>query len=272
MSHQQSLVGTVAFVTGGGRGLGLDIAHELASKGVHVFLTGRTRDTLEPAAASCRALGVKSIFAAVDVTDQAGMTEAVKQCESQLGPIDLLINNAGIGAHGPIADCDVDEWWRVMEVNVKGPLISCRAVLPGMLARGAGRIINMGSYQAFLPAPIVSSYATSKAALMRLTDSMAAEAIEHGVIVLALSPGFVRTDMGLNAEKVMKEQVAGFEGFPLEFTFEADAIAKLVCRVAAGEADVFHGRMLHVRDDLDELLAEADAILQEDRFAMVFNS
>ncbi|MEM8561208.1 MAG: SDR family oxidoreductase [Pseudomonadota bacterium] len=271
MSHQQSLADTVAFVTGGGRGLGLDIAHELASKGVHVFITGRTRETLEPAAGSCRAMGVKSAFAEVDVTDQAGMTEAVNQCESLLGPIDLLINNAGIGAHGPIADCDVDEWWRVMEVNVKGPLISCRAVLPGMLARGSGRIINMGSYQAFLPAPIVSSYATSKAALMRMTDSMAEEAVEHGVIVLALSPGFVRTDMGLHAEQVMKAMVPDFEGFPSEFTFESDAIAKLICRVAAGEADAFHGRMLHVRNDLDGLIAETDTILRENRFAMVFN-
>ena len=266
------LGGQVAFVTGGGRGLGRAITGALAQAGADVFITGRTPETLESAIAQIEATGANVGFAVGDVADQAAMAQAVARCEAELGPVDILVNNAGTGAGGPVATADIDEWWRVMEVNVKGPLILSRLVLPGMIERGAGHVVNLGSYQAINPAPMVSSYATSKAALLRLTDSVAAEVIGNGVVVIAVSPGFVRTDMGRTAEAVMRENIPGFTEMTPEYVFEPEAVAGLICRIARGDADVFHGRLLHVRDDLDALLSNKDAVLAENRFALVFNA
>lgn len=267
-----TLPGKVALVTGGARGLGRAIAAALAGAGCKVFLTGRSAEDLAQATDTLTATGAEVASAAADVTDTGAMADAVAACATALGPIDILVNNSGISADGPVASADIEEWWRVLEVNLKGPLIASRLVLPGMIARGRGHVINIGSYMANRAAPMVSAYATSKAALLRLTDSLAAEVQAEGVTVLALSPGFVPTDMGRAVEAGMKASVPGFDGFSDEAIFGPEAIAALVCRVAEGAADAFHGRMLHVKDDLDALIAAQDAILAEGRFVLTFKT
>ena len=265
------LEGKVALVTGGGRGLGRSMAEALGSAGAAVCITGRNQASLQASADQISSsTGATVLAVAGDVTDHAAMAAAVEACEVGPGPVDILIDNAGIGAGGPLAAANIDDWWRVFEVNLKGPLEMCRLVLSGMIARQRGRIINIGSYQGISAAPGVIPYATSKCALLRLTDSLAAEVIEQGVVVIALSPGFVRTDMGREAEAEMAANIPGFDGMDPDFVFEPKDIARLVVRVARGDADPFYGRLLHVRDDLDDLLSCADQIIQDDRFALRF--
>src|SRR6516164_7791947 len=135
-----------------------------------------------------------------DVTcrrEVAGMAAAV---EEALGPVDLLVNNAGrFGPVGPLAATDPDDWWQALEVNLRGPLYCTRAVLPGMLARGYGRIVNVSSGVGLTAIPMLSAYVVSKTALYRLSENLAAETREHGVTVFAIDPGLVRTAISESA-------------------------------------------------------------------------
>ena len=137
----------VALVTGGGRGIGASIARELTEAGMRVAVTARTREQAEAVAAEIGGLALTG-----DVSRNEDVEEWVERTESELGPIDLLAANAGIGSpEGPTWEVPVEDWWRVLEVNVLGVHLSCRAVIPGMLERGSGRIVITGSGSAYLP-------------------------------------------------------------------------------------------------------------------------
>src|SRR5262249_47406851 len=156
----------------------------------------RSADQLAQTVADITAAGGRSIAIPADVTDRSAIERAVARVERQLGPIDLLVNNAGVGGPiGPLAESDPDEWWRCVEVNLKGPLLCSRAVLPGMLARRRGRIVNIASGAGTHPIPNLSAYVTSKTSLIRLTENLAAETEPSGVRVFAVQPGTVRTAM-----------------------------------------------------------------------------
>ncbi len=266
-----ALKGEVAIVTGGGRGLGLSIARALAGRGATVCLTGRNPDDLETAAEQIQQSGGQVETAAGDVTDSGAMSAAVARFRDAVGPASILVNNAGIGLGGPVAQADVDAWWRVFEVNVKGPMLMSRLVLPDMLSAGRGCIINLGSYAAIGPGPNLSAYSASKAALLRLTDSLDAEVVDRGITVIAVSPGWVWTDMTREADAILREIDPDWEGIDPDYIFGPEAVSDLVCRVAAGDAQPFHGRLLHVKDDLDALLENADEILAADRFGLRLN-
>jgi NAD(P)-dependent dehydrogenase (short-subunit alcohol dehydrogenase family) len=263
--------GAVALVTGGGRGLGFEIAKTLAGDGATVCLTGRDPESLLTAATEIRSLGGHVELFAGDVTDSDAMASAVEHFRRTAGSVSILVNNAGIGIGGPVSEADPDAWWRVMEVNVKGPMLMSRLVLPEMLDRGHGHIINMGSYQAIAPAPMSSSYATSKAALLRFTDSLSAEVIDRGVIVTAVSPGWVVTDMTREVGQMMRSMNPDWEGVDPEYVFEAGAVCNLIREIVTGKTARLHGRLLHVKDDLGELLDHADEIIDRDGLAMRFN-
>src|SRR4029079_9248415 len=135
-----------------------------------------------------------AISVTVDVTDPGAVERMVREVEESLGSVDLLVNNAGsAGPIGPTWVTDPDDWWRCLEVNLRGPMLCSRAVLPGMIARGRGRIVNVASGAGTQAIPNLSAYGVSKTALIRLTEIVAAEVASSGIVLFAIEPGTVRT-------------------------------------------------------------------------------
>lgn len=225
------LSGQLALVTGGTRGVGKAIAEALDAAGAEVRVFSRS--------------------GGVDVTDR----EAVESAVAGLGAVDLLVNNAGtLDALGPIWEVDPEAWRRDLETSVLGTFHCSRAVLPGMIERGRGRIVNVSSGTATRPYPHGSGYAAAKAALLNFTETLAAEIAEHGLSAFAISPGFVWTAM----TEHMRDSAEGrrwFPGFGSPDPNEPERAGELVVRLATGEADALSGRFIHVRDDLDGLLS-----------------
>ncbi len=188
--NQKPLTGQVALVTGGGRGLGRAMAQALAEAGASVTITARSKEQLEQVAALLKNADHAFLALAGDVTNQDSVEEIVQRTEQEWGSIDILVNNAGaLTGLGYIWETDPQDWWHDMEVNVRGPYLYTRAVLPGMLARKRGRIINIVSRSAIMAAPAQSVYDVSKVALMRLTENIAVETKGAGISAFALNPG-----------------------------------------------------------------------------------
>jgi 3-oxoacyl-[acyl-carrier protein] reductase len=243
------LAGTVALVTGGGRGIGREIALELADAGARVAVAARTREQVEATAGEIGGLAV-----AADVAEQASVERMVAETERELGPVDLLVANAGIALWERTAwELEPSEWWHVLEVNVLGVYLSCRTVIPGMLERGRGRIVNVASGAAYLPGSTSTAYAASKAAVHRFSEILANQLRPHGVPVFSISPGLVRTEMTE-------------DNFPDDAPWTPPELApRLVRALASGRLDALSGRYLHAEhDDVDDLARRADEIVAED--------
>ncbi|WP_102273273.1 3-ketoacyl-ACP reductase [Cytobacillus massiliigabonensis] len=214
----QSLKGKVAIVTGAGRGIGRAIATALAKEGVNVGLLARTEDALKEAAAEFEGLGVKAAYAAVDVSSMDQVEEAVKQLTSKLGTADILVNNAGTGQFASLLDMDPEEWKRTIDVNLMGPYYVTRAVLPQLIEKNGGDIINISSTNGLNGAATSSAYSASKFGLIGLTESLAQEVRRNNIRVTALAPSTVATELAVqsnlingNEEKYMQpEDIAEF--------------------------------------------------------------
>jgi 3-oxoacyl-[acyl-carrier protein] reductase len=243
----KELQGQVALVTGGGRGIGADIARELADAGARVAVSARTREQVDDVAQE-----IDGIAIAGDVSNRGDVERMIQETESRLGPIDLLAANAGIANQdGATWELDPADWWRVLEVNVLGVHLCCRAVIPGMLERGRGRIVITGSGAAYLPGQRHTAYPTSKAAVVRYAETLNGE-LEGRIPVFVFSPGLVRTEM-----------TSGF-GDDLPWT-PPELAPRLVRALASGRADALAGRYLHAEhDDIDDLVARADEIERDD--------
>jgi 3-oxoacyl-[acyl-carrier protein] reductase len=237
----------VALVTGGGRGIGASIARELADAGMRVAVTGRTAEQVEAVAGEIGGLALPG-----DVSRSDDVERWVRRTEEELGPIDLLAANAGIGSpDGATWDIPVEAWWHVLEVNVLGVHLSCRAVIPGMLERGRGRIVITGSGAAYLPGSQHTAYPTSKAAVCRYGETLANE-LEGRIPVFFFSPGLVRTEM------------TGQFADDLPWT-PPELAPRLVRVLASGSADSLAGRYLHAEhDDIEDLIRRADEIVEND--------
>jgi NAD(P)-dependent dehydrogenase (short-subunit alcohol dehydrogenase family) len=257
----------VAFVTGGGRGVGRVIAEALAAEGLAVCVVARTATEVEDTAAAIGSTGGRAIGLSADATDRGAVEQAVAEAEERLGPIDVLVNNAGRAhAIGPVWEVDPDDWWQDVEANVRSAFLCARAVLPRMLERGTGRILNVSSYVALRPTPYISGYAAGKAAILSVTESLAASVEGTGVRVFAWTPGLFRSELmrHLIESEAGKQWLPGIgEGGRW---VEPERVARLVVFLATGAGDAFHGRFLHALDDLDELVSRADEIARDDLF------
>jgi NADP-dependent 3-hydroxy acid dehydrogenase YdfG len=238
----------VALVTGGGRGIGARIARELADAGMRVAVTARSADQVEAVATEIGGLALVG-----DVSRRDDVGGWVERTETELGPVDLLVANAGTStAHDDIWKVDPEDWWRVHEVNVFGVFLSCRAVIPAMLERSAGRIVIVASGAAYLPGAQSTAYTSSKAAVHRFAETLANQ-LEGRIPVFSISPGLVQTAMTDGR-------------FPDDAPWTPPELAPRLVRVlASGRADALAGRYLHAEhDDIEDLIARADEIVAED--------
>ncbi len=195
------MAGRVALVTGGGRGIGRAIALALASEGFAIAVGARTLAQLEDTADGARRAGAKALAVALDAADAASVAAAVERAQRELGPVDVVVNNAGIAESAPFARTDPPMWERHFDVNVRGPYLVTRAVLPGMLERRWGRVVNVASLAGLVGSPYVTAYTASKHALVGFTRALATELGGSGVTVNAVCPGFVATELVWNGAR-----------------------------------------------------------------------
>lgn len=266
------LAGQTAIVTGAGRGLGRAIAVELASEAAAVVVVARSGAEVDETVALVQSSGGRAVGVVMDVTDGAAFTHAVAKVSEVMGPVNLLVNNAAVVAPlGPAWQVSLDEWWRQMETNVLGPMNGAHAVLPAMTAARSGRIVNIVSGVGLNAIENMSAYATSKAALIRLTEALAIDAAGYGVTVFALDPGFMTTAMTqylAHSESGQRWTPQTASLFDSPAHVPVDRAASLVATLATGIADKLTGRFLTVWDDVDDLTRRADDIVAEDLHAM----
>ncbi len=189
------LHGQVALVTGAGRGIGRAIALALARQGAHVVAAARTIDQIESVASEIADSGGAATPIAVDIADEQSIAARFHQISEQPGRLDILINNAGLGLYGPVADFPAADFDRVMAVNVRGTFLCCQAAMRLMIPKRSGYILNVSSVVGFKGYPNQAAYTASKHGVMGLTKSLAVEAQEHGIRVSAILPGGVDTEM-----------------------------------------------------------------------------
>jgi len=209
----QKIAGKTALITGAGRGIGRATAIAFAKEGINVGLVGRTLENLQQVAEELKQYNVIVAIAAANVADLDSITAAVEQIRGKLGTIDILVNNAGISKFGGFMELTPEEWTNIIDVNVKGVYYTTRAVLPGMIERNTGDIINISSTAGQKGAPITSAYSASKAAVIALSESLMLEVRKKNIRVTTLTPSTVATDMAVelnltdgNPEKVMQAE------------------------------------------------------------------
>jgi len=202
-----------ALITGAGKGIGKAIAIALAKEGVNVILISRTQLDVEQLAVKIENFGVKSLALTADVSDINSINKAVETALSKFKAIDILINNAGIASFGKFLELEPADWEKIIQVNLMGTYYTTRAVLPNMIERQTGDIINISSTAGLNGNALTSAYSASKFAVLGLTDSLMQEMRKHNIRVTALTPSTVATDMAKdlnltdgNPEKVMQSE------------------------------------------------------------------
>jgi len=202
-----------ALITGAGKGIGKAIAIALAKEGVNVILVSRTQADVDQLANQTNNLGVKSLALSADVSDMNSINSAVEKALAEFKTIDILINSAGIAAFGKFLELEPNAWEKIIQVNLMGTYYTTRAVLPNMIERQIGDIINISSTAGLNGNALTSAYSASKFAVLGLTDSLMQEMRKHNIRVTALTPSTVATDMAKdlnltdgNPEKVMQSE------------------------------------------------------------------
>ena len=206
----QSLQGKIAFITGAARGIGKATALLLAKEGVNVGLLGRTEATLKEVATEIEGLGVKVAYATADVSSQEQVETAISSLTNDLGPAEILINNAGIATFGTIMDMDPKEWQQIIDTNLMGTYYVTRAVLPQLIEKNGGDIINISSTNGLSGAATSSAYSASKFAVIGFTESLAQEVRRNNIRVSALTPSTVATDLAVDLNLIKENNESKF--------------------------------------------------------------
>ena len=232
-----NLKGKNALITGGGRGLGKAVAVALANEGVNVGITGRNEESLKTTVAELEKLGVKAAYSVFDVEEMAQVEQGVASIASQLGGIDILINNAGVGDFGSFEEMPVETWEKVMKVNLFGVYYVTKATLPCLKQNKEGDIVNVASTAGLKGGPNMSAYGASKAAVISLSQSLMAELRKFNIRVITLTPSTIATDMSIegkltdgNPEKVLQ---------PEDFAEWVRDILKMNRRAMIASASIF---------------------------------
>ncbi len=253
MDHDpMPLDGRVALVTGGASGIGRAIARELASRGARVAVV----DLDGEAATAVAAELAGGLALRCDVADPAACEAAVARVGDELGPVDILVNDAGLQHVSPIATFPIERWRYLIDVMLVAPFVLTRAVLPGMTARGWGRIINMGSIHSLVASPNKSAYTAAKHGILGLTRATALEVGAHGVTVNAICPAFVRTPL---VERQMAD-LAATEGVALEDVVERVMLAPAAVRRLIEPEEVARYAAFLCSDDAASITGSAQVI------------
>lgn len=241
-----SLTGRVALVTGTSRGLGRAIALALGDAGAAVACTARALDHAEATASAIRAAGGRAAAFRLDVMRAPDIEAAVRQTEAALGPVDVLVNNAGITLEKQTLEVSDEEWERVLTTNLTSMFRCARAVVPGMIERGRGKIINIGSMYGTLGVSRYAAYCASKAAVEGLTRSLAAEWARHGIQVNCLAPGYMNTDIPREALADEKTRSLFLSKVPVRRIGEPEETGALAVYLASSASDFMTGQTLYL--------------------------
>ena len=210
----QNLKGKTALVTGGGRGLGKAVALALAAEGVNVAITGRNENNLKSVVAEIESKGVKSSYSVFDVPDKKQVFTSLEKLQNDFGKFDILINNAGIAAFGGILEMDDEQWEDIVKTNLFGPYYVVKAVVPGMVEKKSGDVVNISSTAGLKGNALTSAYSASKFGLIGMSESMMFELRKQNIRVTTLTPSTISTDMAKtdlkitdgNPEKVLQPE------------------------------------------------------------------
>lgn len=248
----------VALVTGATRGIGRALASRLHGEGMDVVLVGRSKVALASLREELTGRGSgggRALAVTANVGDEDSVHAAVQAAEAEFGRVDLLVNNAGVSERdeATVWEADAEDWWQVMTTNLRGPMFFCQAVVPGMVRRGSGRIVNINSLRAVHTLPTQSAYAVSKAALGKLTQAMAEGLAGTGVFAFDYSPGRVRTELTVHL---------GMTNQPGATWTSMEQATAGVVDIATGALDALTGRFLHAHDDRAELMRRAEEIVR----------
>ena len=253
----------IALITGGGRGIGRSVALALAKASWRVAVIARSVNELDETVTLSPA---PMLAVPADITNPSEVHAMNQRVEEGLGPVDLLVNNAGMaGPIGPFWENDPAEWWRNQEVNLRGPLLCCREIVPRMIARQSGRIVNVASGAGCRPFPELSAYVVSKTALIRFSEQLALELAPHGVSVFAIHPGTVRTRMvDESRTRLPYIQAVLDRGEDIA----PEAAAGLVLKLASGCADSLSGRMFSVTENVDEIVSRGEEVRSRELYLL----
>lgn len=264
----------VAIVTGAGRGIGKAIALSYAREGADIIAVSRTPSEVKETASQIKALGRHALPLKVDVSRREDVENTVKSALEEFGKIDVLVNNAGIlGPIGPLVENDANHWIETIKVNLIGTFLCCKAVLPVMIKQGEGKIINLSGGGAAYPKPRFSAYGASKAAVVRLTETLAEEVKHFNIQVNAIAPGAINT-------RIQKEILAAGEVAGEKASAEAEKVretggtpsnvpAALAVFLASDESGMLTGKLISaVWDDWQNMGKHVSQIISTDLYTL----